>query len=122
MAGARVWHSWLVRVFGTHGWCACLALNAGARVWHSWLVRVFGIPLCSWVSAERTKWNSPPPGNWDQEPQLSRKPEVSSLLDLILVMTILFSDMTLTLHKSRVHCCGVRWVRIVLNWTSLRNT
>jgi len=32
---------------------------------------------------------------------------LSSLIDLILAMTVLFSDMTLTLHKSRVHCCGV---------------
>jgi len=45
----------------------------------------------------------PPPGNWDYEPKISRKPEIS-LIDLILAMTLLFADMTLTLHKSRVHC------------------
>ena len=28
----------------------------------------------------------------------------AALIDLILAMTILFSDMTLTLHKSRIHC------------------
>jgi len=37
--------------------------------------------------------------------QISRKPEVK--IDLILAITVLFSDMTLTLHKSRTHCCGV---------------
>jgi len=42
-----------------------------------------------------------PPG------KISRKPEVSSLIDLILAMTVLFSDMTHTMRKSRVHCCGV---------------
>ena len=31
----------------------------------------------------------------------------SAAIDLILAMTVLFSDMTLTLHKNRVHCCGV---------------
>jgi len=39
--------------------------------------------------------------------QKSRKPEVSSLIDLILAMTVLFSDTTLTLRKSPVYCCGV---------------
>jgi len=47
--------------------------------------------------------NFPPPGNWDEEPKISRKPEVSSLIGLILAMTVLFSDMTLTLRKSWVH-------------------
>jgi len=28
--------------------------------------------------------NLPPPGSWHQEPKISRKPEVSSLIDLIL--------------------------------------
>jgi len=58
-------------------------------------------------------------------------------------MSVLFSDVTLTLRKSGVHCCGVMqfwacsslisvplpaeagcetWVRIVLKWPSLRNS
>jgi len=73
---------------------------------YSWCnVPVFGIPLCSWVSAGGQYGNFPPPRNWDQEWKMYRKLEVSSLIDLILAMTILFSDMTLTLHKSRVRCC-----------------
>jgi len=31
----------------------------------------------------------------------------SAAIDLILTMTVLFSDMTLALRKSQVHCCGV---------------
>jgi len=31
----------------------------------------------------------------------------AAIINLILAMTVLFSDVTLTLHKSRVHCCGV---------------
>jgi len=33
----------------------------------------------------------------------------SAAFDRILVMTVLFSDMTLTIRKSRVHCCGGQW-------------
>jgi len=35
------------------------------------------------------------------------KPEIGSLTDLILAMAVLFADMTLTPHKSQVHCSGV---------------
>ena len=31
----------------------------------------------------------------------------SAAIDLILTMTVLFSDMTFALRKSQVHCCGV---------------
>ena len=48
-----------------------------------------------------------PPGNWDKEPKLFRKPEASSLIDLTLAMTVLFVYVTLTLHKSRIHCSGI---------------
>ena len=54
----------------------------------------------------------PQGGQWEiwklgQERKICRKPEVSSLIDLILAVAVLFSDTTLTLRKSRVHCCGV---------------
>ena len=47
------------------------------------------------------------PGNWVEEPLISRTPKVSSLIDLILAMTISFAGLTLTLHKSRIHCSGI---------------
>ena len=111
---------------------------------HSWCaVSVFDIPLCSWVSAGKTKWEFATTWKLGLEPNISRKLEVSSLIDLILAMAVLFSDMTLTLRKSRVRCCGAMqfracsslmsatlpekdgcetWVRRVLNWPSLRNS
>jgi len=47
---------------------------------YSWCaVSVFCIPLCSWVVAGGTKWEF---GNWDQEPKVSRKPEVRSWIDV----------------------------------------
>jgi len=39
--------------------------------------------------------------------KFSKKAEVSSLIDVILAMTVLFADMTVTLHKSRVHSYGI---------------
>ena len=82
-----------------------------SEIMYSWCaVSVFGIPLCSWASARGGQnGHLLPPGNWDWKPKICRKPEVSSLIDLILAMTVLFSDMTLTvtMRKSQVHCCGV---------------
>jgi len=51
--------------------------------------------------------NLQPHGNWDKESKIYRKLAVSSLIDLILAMTVLFSDMTLTLRIRRFHCCYV---------------
>jgi len=52
--------------------------------------------------------NLPPPGNWDKEPKISRKPEVSRLIDLILAMTVYFpiwhSYCTRTLFTVVVSC------------------
>ena len=45
-------------------------------------------------------------GKW-LKPKIPRTHEGSSLIDLILAMTVLLSDMTLTLRKSRVHCSGI---------------
>jgi len=39
--------------------------------------------------------------------QIFEKTEVSSLIDVILAITVLFADMTVTLHKSRVHSSGI---------------
>ena len=105
---------------------------------YSWgAVSVFGIPLCSWVFAGGTKWEFATTWKLGLRTKISRKPDVSSLIDLILAMAVLFSDMTLTLHKSWFHCCGViqfwacsslmsvtlppeagceTWVCIVLKW------
>jgi len=50
-----------------------------------------------------------PPGNWDWEGKISGKRENSSLILISWVNSCndsLFADMTLTLHKSQVHCFG----------------
>ena len=47
------------------------------------------------------------PGNWVEEPKISRTSKVSSLIDFILAMTVSFAGMTLTLHKSRIYCSGI---------------
>ena len=74
---------------------------------YSWcVVSVFGKSLCSWVSA-RGKMRICHHLQLGLRTKISKKPEVSSLIDLILAMTVLSSNMTLTLRKSRVHCCGV---------------
>jgi len=47
------------------------------------------------------------PGNWDEEPKISNKPEISSLIPIDLFNSCndsLFADMTLTLHTSQIHC------------------
>jgi len=47
------------------------------------------------------------PGNWVQEAKISGKREISSLILIGWVNFCndsLFADMTLTMHKSRVHC------------------
>jgi len=77
-------------------------------------VPVFGIPLLSWVSAGGQNGNFPPPGNWDKEPKVLENWS-QQLNYLILAMTVLFSDMTLRLRKSRLHCCGVMqfWACVV---------
>jgi len=47
-----------------------------------------------------------------------RTPKVSSLIDLILAMTVSFAGMTLTLHKSRIHCSGImQWWLMSLQFT-----
>jgi len=77
---------------------------------YSWsALSVFGIPLYSW---EGGNGHLLPPGNWVEEPKISRTPKVSSLTNLILAMTVSFAGRTLTLHKSRIHCSGIMqwWV------------
>jgi len=75
---------------------------------YSWCaVSVFGIACAHGCPQGGQNGNLPLPANWCYEPNTSRKPEVSSLIDLILAMTVLFSNIILTLCKSRVHCCGV---------------
>jgi len=51
----------------------------------------------------------PLPRNWDWEGKNSGKREISSLILISWVNSCndsLFADMTLTLHKSQVHCFG----------------
>jgi len=54
-----------------------------------------------------------PPGNSDKEAKISRKPEISSLIVVTWVNSCndsWFADVTLTLHKSQVHCSGnMQW-------------
>jgi len=50
-----------------------------------------------------------PPGNWDKEAKISVNREISSFILISWVNSYsdsLFADMTLTLHKSQVHCFG----------------
>jgi len=47
-----------------------------------------------------------PPENWVQEAKISGKREISSLILISWVNSCnesLFADMTLTMHKSRIH-------------------
>jgi len=51
----------------------------------------------------------PPPGNWNKEAKIFGKREISSSILISWVNSCndsLFPDMTLTLHKSQVHCFG----------------
>jgi len=75
---------------------------------YSWCaVSVFDIPLWSKVSARGAKWQF---CRHHLEIGTKNKKFLENLrsaaIDLILAMTVLFSYMTLTLRKSRVHCCG----------------
>ena len=67
---------------------------------YSWCaVLVFGFPLCSWMSEGGTKWEFATTWILGLRTKISRKPEVSSLIDLIFAMTVLFFDMTLTAQE-----------------------
>jgi len=55
-----------------------------------------------------------PPGNWDWEAKISRKRKISSFILISWVNSCndsLSADITLTLHKSQVHCSGnMQWL------------
>jgi len=64
------------------------------------------VALLSNMGVRRGKGH-PPPGNWDYEAKIFGKREISSLILISWVNSCndsLFADMTLTLHKSQVHC------------------
>jgi len=67
-------------------------------------------PWGAWESAGEGEVGIPP---WklEYEQTMSRKSEVNSLfpilIALILATTVYFPSMTLTLHKSQIHCSGI---------------
>jgi len=74
--------------------------------------------LSSLVFMGREKWAFATSWKLGLRTKISRKPKVSSLIDLPLAMTVSFAGMTLTLHKSRIHCsCIMRWWLMSLHFT-----
>jgi len=109
----------------------------------SWCaVSVIGIPLYSWASVGGINWEIATTWKLWQRTKNLQKTWRQQLNWLVACNDSFVFDMTLTLRKSWVHCCGVMrfwacsslmsatlpaeagcetWVRVVIKWPSLRN-